>query len=140
MVTFGIKVHQGIQKLVGGSYPNHALPLPESGEEILDLNDFFKDKDTKQCLPASELQICTVVLQSCPVGHSPMFYLLDQPQNKNKNSGSNERCVQKCILSAFEACKEEVNNAIFLGVSVDGVSYDSKFVRSSFFFIPFGDS
>ena len=93
VVAFGIEVHQGIQKLVGGSYPNHSLPLIESGEEMLDLIYCFKDKDSKQFLPASELKFCTMVLQSCPVGHSPMFYLLAQPQTKNMNSESNERCV-----------------------------------------------
>ena len=36
VVAFGIEVHQGIQKLIRGSYPNHALPFPESGEEMLD--------------------------------------------------------------------------------------------------------
>ena len=39
VVEFGIDVHQGIQKLVGGSYPNHAFPLPESGKVMLDLVD-----------------------------------------------------------------------------------------------------
>ena len=63
-----------------------------------------------------------MVLQSCPVGHSPMFHLLAQPQTKNMNSEFNERCVQKVILPAFEACHEEGMNAILLGVSVDGVS------------------
>ena len=93
VVAFGIKVYQGIQKLFGGSYPNHALPLPESGEKMLDLIDCFKDKYNKQFLLASELKSCTMVLQSCPVGHSPMFHLLAQPQTKNMNSEFNERCV-----------------------------------------------
>ena len=78
VVAFGIEVYQGIQKLVCGFYPNHALSLPESVEEILDMIDCFKDKDNKQFLPASELKFCTMVLKSCPVGRSPMFYLLAQ--------------------------------------------------------------
>ena len=73
-----------------------------------------------------------MVLQSCPVGNSPMFHLLAQTQTKNMNSEFNERCVQKVILPAFEACQEEGTNTIFLGVSVDGVSCDSKFARSTF--------
>ena len=39
VVAFVIEMHQGIHKLVGGSYPNHAFPLPESGEVMLDLVD-----------------------------------------------------------------------------------------------------
>ena len=73
-----------------------------------------------------------MVLQSCPVGHSPMFHLLAQPQTKTMNPEFNEGCVQKVIVPDFEACQEEGVNAIFLGVSVDGVSCDSKFVRSTF--------
>ena len=39
VVAFCIEVHQGIHKLVGGSYPKHALPLPESGEDTMDMID-----------------------------------------------------------------------------------------------------
>ena len=73
-----------------------------------------------------------MVLQSFPVGHYPIFHFLAQPQTKNMNLEFNERCVQKVILPDFEACQEEGMNAIFLGVSVDGVSCDSIFVRSTF--------
>ena len=135
MVEFCIEVHQVIQKLVCGSYPNYALPLPEYGEEMLDMIDCFKDKYNKHFLPASELKICTMVLQSCPFGHSPMFHFLAQPQTKNMNSEFNEICVQKVILPVFEACQEEGINTIFLCLSVDGLSCDSKFFRSLFLFL-----
>ena len=99
---------------------------------MLDLIDFFKDKDNKQFLPALELKFCTMVSQSCPVGHSPMFHLLAQLQTKNMNSEFNEICVQKVLIPDFETCQEEGMNAIFLGVSIYGISCDSKFVRSTF--------
>ena len=131
-VAFGMEVHQATQKLVGGSFPNHAIPLPERGDDLLNLIDCFKDKDNKQYLPAAEIKVCSMVVQSCAVGHSPMFHLLAQPQTKNMNSEFNERCVQKIILPAFEFCQEEGMNAIFLGLAVDGVSCDSKFVKTKF--------
>ena len=56
-----ISIHNPTQKIVGGSFPNHAIDVPDTDAEMVELIEKFKDPQKKYKFVA-KVKLATVVL------------------------------------------------------------------------------
>jgi hypothetical protein len=75
---------------------------------------------------ASEVKVAVLTLQNCPKGMCPYITIAGRAQSKNENSKFNEDIHEACIEFA-----RETEGVTYLSASNDGVSCDSKFVRTT---------
>ena len=117
-----ISVSARYKALVGRSAPNHFINIRDgtTADELQKLIESNK-KDL-----ASEVKVAVVTFQSVPPGTCPFLIIAGRPQKNNQTTDFNEM-----VLNARIQYTQENQQASFISAANDGVSCDSKFVRST---------
>jgi len=123
--------------IVGGAYPNHMLPVPESAEELkaVLLGTYKKDpalrakyKDLKK---ASEVKVCVVTLQKVKPGCCPFIVLVGRPQTTNEVNNFNKMMVD--FFEEYCTIRHRIGGLRLCMQCNDGVSSDSLSVYTQLF-------
>jgi hypothetical protein len=117
--SFQIHYSSDGNAVVGGVYPNHFLPLPESnsgdGDEVAKFLSECVNGDKREA--ASEIKVCVLSFRCTPPGTCPCYTLVGRPQMINQQSTFGLEVVNACLRATIED-----GNSILLNTTTDGVS------------------
>ena len=108
--------------IVGGSVPNHFIDISDETEERV--KQILADKT--KIVPAKEIKVAVVAVQSPGLKKSPFFVLAGQTQTLNMKSNFNEMITGITL----DFCSQYKHTTL-VSVSADGVGCDSEFIRNT---------